>query len=107
MAKCSNEIYIPTKGSLLPMWKSSVSLMSDLHKYEDEVIATLGFGLHHRSQLGELDAQQTILTTCLCLIRNNSKLHLTHVHSVFTYRHPCLSAIFHLQRKTEGPASTF
>jgi hypothetical protein len=64
MAKCSNEIYIPIKGSLLPMWKSAVSLISELHKYEDKVIATLGFGLHHRSQLGVLDARQTILTTC-------------------------------------------
>jgi hypothetical protein len=83
MAQCSNEIYIPTKGSLLPIWKSAVSLMSELHKYEEKVIASLGFGLHHRSQLGEMDARQTILTTCLCLIRNISKLDLTQSQCIY------------------------
>ncbi|KAJ6107373.1 hypothetical protein N7523_008696 [Penicillium sp. IBT 18751x] len=63
MRKCSNEIYIPTKGSLLPMWTSAVSIMSELHEYEDKILATLGFGLHYRSELGDRDAQQTILTT--------------------------------------------
>ncbi|KAJ5548953.1 hypothetical protein N7513_006187 [Penicillium frequentans] len=61
--RCSNEIYIPTRGSLLSMWRAAESLICELHDYEDNVLATLGFGLHHRSQLGELDVQQTILTT--------------------------------------------
>ncbi|KAJ5144645.1 hypothetical protein N7448_002037 [Penicillium atrosanguineum] len=63
MTKCSNQIYIPNKGSLLPIWMSAVALISDLHKYEDMIIDTFGFGLHHRSQIGELDVPQTILTT--------------------------------------------
>ncbi|KAJ5797933.1 uncharacterized protein N7503_007229 [Penicillium pulvis] len=63
MNKCSKEIYIPSRGSLLSMWRAAESLICELHDYEDNIIATLGFGLHHRSQLGELDVQQTILTT--------------------------------------------
>lgn len=109
MNRCFNEIYIPTSGSLLPMWRTAESLICELHNYEDNVIATLGFGLHHSSQLCELDVQQTILTTRSwpVLMWSLSKVILTHWRSVFTYHHPCLSTIRHLQRKAEDPATSF
>lgn len=63
MSKCTNEIYIPIKGSLLPMWESAMSIFSELQTHEEQIVETLGFGLYHRFRSGTLDVRQTILTT--------------------------------------------
>jgi hypothetical protein len=31
----------------MPMWKTAMSFIFELHDYEDNGIANLGFGLHH------------------------------------------------------------
>ena len=101
MNKCSNEIYIPNKGSLVPMWKTAMSLKFELHNYENNVIATLGFGLHHRSQLGDLDVRQTILTTCswliLCYVKFlkacfNTRSQCIYISSSLSFDHSSSSA---------------